>query len=84
MEYDFFALMMNSPIYFKCNRLSADQFELINVGYSEGIFEEGSPPFRLVLTRGKCWSFDDPWPREFLDEVVARVTTWEKQQAARS
>lgn len=83
MEYDFFALMENTPIYFTCKRLSATEYELVNVGYCELFFEEGDPPFRLVLTRGKRWTFDDPWPKEFLDEVVARVTAWEKEQAAK-
>ena len=80
MEYNFFALLMNSPIYYTCKPLSPDQYELTAVAYSEALFEDGNPPLRLVMTRGKRWTPDDPWPKEFVDELAARITAWEKER----
>ena len=80
MDYDFFALYTNSPVYYSCRRLSENEYELTLKGYSEPYFDEGLPPQRLVLTRGKRWTCDDPQDKEFLDELVARLTAWEKDQ----
>lgn len=81
MDYDFFVLYQNTPIYYTCRRLDADRFELTVVTYNRDFLEFATVPQRIVLTRGRKWTAEPKLYKDHLADLAEKVKAWEKETA---